>query len=101
MLMAHEYIESRLMDSGMPYLSPHPEANWDPEGFKNLPGADRPDLFGAHEVAPNPTTGSLMHWKTKLGLEPPTAPIADDLSNVDDFVRSAQQQLRLKGWTLR
>jgi len=40
-----------------------------------------------------------MHWKTKLGLEPPTAPITDDLSNVDGFVHSAQQQLRSKGRT--
>ncbi len=46
-LMAHEYVESSLMNNGIPYRSIHPDA-WDPElGFRSTP-----QHHGAHDLAP-------------------------------------------------
>ena len=73
-LVSHEYVESRLMDSGMPYRSAAPEA-WD-----NGEQAFNPPYFGAHEAAPKSSNGSLEHWP-RLGLTAPGTPIAPDLSN--------------------
>ncbi|HEY3608725.1 MAG TPA: hypothetical protein VGL06_14560 [Pseudonocardiaceae bacterium] len=87
-LMSHEYVESRLMASGMPYRSADPQAWEDGTLMFN------PSHFGAHEVAPLSSTGSLRLWP-KLGLTPPAAPIAPDLSNIDDVVNAARKGLRL------
>jgi hypothetical protein len=87
-LMSHEYVESRLMALGMPYRSADPAA-WD--------GKDQiysTQYFGAHEVAPKASTGSMSHWKG-LGLRPPGNPIAPDLSNLDDVVNAARKGLKL------
>ncbi len=72
-LMSHEYVESRLIESGMPYRSADPEA-WD-----GMDQVFNPSHFGAHDVAPLAHNGSLSQWPT-LGLTPPEAPIAPDLS---------------------
>jgi hypothetical protein len=87
-LMSHEYVESRLMASGMPYRSADPRAWEDGTLMFN------PSHFGAHEVAPLSSTGSLRLWP-KLGLTPPDAPIAPDLSNIDDVVNAARKGLKL------
>jgi hypothetical protein len=87
-LMSHEYVESRLMESGMPYRSADPEAWEDGTLMFN------PSHFGAHEVAPLSSNGSLRLWP-KLGLTPPDAPIAPDLSNIDDVVNAAREGLGL------
>jgi hypothetical protein len=87
-LIAHEYVESRLMESGMPYRSAAPEAWADGEQMFN------PAHFGAHEVAPISWEGSLRQWPT-LGLVPPAAPIAPDLSNIEDVVDAARRGLKL------
>jgi hypothetical protein len=87
-LMSHEYVESRLMARGMPYRSADPAA-WD--------GKDQiysTRYFGAHEVAPKGSTGSMSHWEG-LGLTPPVNPIARDLSNIDDVVNAARKGLKL------
>ena len=87
-LISHEYVESRLMESGMPYRSAAPEAwNGDEQTFN-------PWHFGAHEVAPIAATGSLRQWPA-LGLTPPATPIAPDLSNLDDVVNAARKGLKL------
>jgi hypothetical protein len=87
-LLSHEYVEGHLMELGMPYRSSAPEA-WD--------GTDQifnTHYFGAHEAAPRSFDGSLSHW-LKLGLTQPTAPIAPDLSNIDDVVTAAREGLGL------
>jgi hypothetical protein len=87
-LISHEYVEGRLMESGMPYRSAAPEAwNGDEQTFN-------PPYFGAHEVAPIAATGSLRQW-TVLGLTPPAAPIAPNLSNLEDVVNAARKGLKL------
>ena len=87
-LVSHEYVESRLIESGLPYRSAAPEA-WD--GDVQL---FNPLYFGAHEIAPLASSGSLKLWPA-LGLTPPAAPIAPDLSNLDDVVNAARKGLKL------
>ena len=86
-LMAHEYVEKDLMAAGMPYRSAHPAA-WANERALN------PSHFGAHEAAPRSSDGTLTQWE-KLGLTPPEAPIAPDLSNIDDVINAARRGLNL------
>ncbi len=88
-LMAHEYVESRLMESGMPYRTADPAA-WDEDGTLMFD----PNHFGAHEVAPLSSNGSLRLWP-RLGLTPPAGPIAPDLSNIDGVVDAARKGLKL------
>jgi hypothetical protein len=87
-LISHEYVESRLMESGMPYRSAAPEA-WD-DGAQMF----NPQYFGAHEVATIAADGSLRQWPA-LGLTPPAASIAPDLSNLDVVVNAARKGLTL------
>jgi hypothetical protein len=87
-LMAHEYVESHLMADGMPYRSADPEA-W-VDGYLDF----NTDHFGAHEVAPKASNGSLSHWE-ELRLTPPDAPLAPDLSNIDNVVEAARRGLHL------
>jgi hypothetical protein len=87
-LMSHEYVESHLMASGMPYRSADPQT-WDGDTV-----LFNPSHFGAHEVAPLAHNGSLRLWP-KLGLTPPDTPIAPDLSNIDDVVNAARKGLKL------
>jgi hypothetical protein len=85
-LMSHEYVESRLMESGMPYRSADPESWEDGEIIFN------PQHFGAHEAAPTASAAAMRHWRA-LGLTPPDEPIAPDLSNIDNVVDAARRGL--------
>jgi hypothetical protein len=87
-LLSHEYVESRLMESGMPYRSADPES-WDGRYI-----IFHPAHFGAHEAAPTSSTASMRHWRA-LGLTPPDEPIAPDLSNIDKIVDAARRGLGL------
>jgi hypothetical protein len=87
-LMAHEYVEKHLMESGMPYRSAHPAA-WvgDYQDFNA-------QHFGAHDVAPRAFDASIDQWDD-LGLTPPGERIAPDLSNLDNVVEAARRGLHL------
>jgi hypothetical protein len=87
-LMSHEYVESRLMELGMPYRSA------DPEAWENGDQLFNPSHFGAHDVAPVASDGSLRQWPA-LGLTPPKTGIAADLSNIDMLVSAAREGLKL------
>jgi hypothetical protein len=87
-LMAHEYVESHLMATGMPYRSAAPGA-W-VNGERTL----SPSHFGAHDVAPRSSDGLFTHWPT-IGLAPPDISIAPDLSNIDDVINAARRGLNL------
>jgi hypothetical protein len=50
-LLSHEYVESRLMEAGMPYRSAAPES-WDGRYI-----IFNPSHFGAHEAAPTSSAG--------------------------------------------
>ena len=80
---AHEGVESRLMEQGMPYRSGHPSA-WD-DGL----GWPTAQHHGAHDLAPNEgSRGPFSHYPNMLGRDEPDIEIADDLSNIDDVVRT-------------
>jgi hypothetical protein len=87
-LMAHEYVEKHLMESGMPYRSAHPAAWVDDYQDFNA------QHFGAHDVAPRASDASLELWDD-LHLTPPGEPIAPDLSNIDNVVEAARRGLHL------
>ncbi|MFD6096006.1 hypothetical protein ACFVWN_16080 [Nocardiopsis flavescens] len=91
-LVAHEYVEARLMDEGVPYRSRDPQL-WHDDYY--VPTRDN---NGAHDVSPlegNPNNFAL--WE-KWGIpEPePGFRIADDMSNLDRVVDNA-----LEWWTDR
>jgi hypothetical protein len=88
-LMAHEYVESRLMEEGMPYRSSHPDAYDDGVYWSSA------EHHGAHDLAPSfgPLGGPFDHWPNRIGREPPDVTIAPDLSNLEVIVKIA-----LQGW---
>ncbi len=89
-LMAHEYVESRLMEAGMPYRSSDPAA-W--QGDESWPSAEH---HGAHDLAPlvYHKHSPFAHWAARFGLEPPAIPFAADLSNLDEVVSAVLGTLR-------
>ncbi|WP_455711732.1 hypothetical protein [Streptomyces avermitilis] len=102
-LMAHEYVESRLMKSGLPYIREYDHL-WelDPSDGKYYRPQFPQDIAdaGAHDMAPNDKIGGFRHWRS-LGMEPPKVELASDLSNIDDVVKAIHQELRLKGMDLK
>ena len=88
-LAAHEYVENRLMEAGLPYRSSHPDA-FDETGA-SIVNAQHP---GAHDLAPHRWRGDapLQHWRA-YGLDGSGVQIADDLSNLDDVVDAALRGL--------
>ncbi|MGW0737018.1 hypothetical protein [Streptomyces sp. NPDC002851] len=105
-LLAHEYIESRLMKAGLPYAYDHPHLyspvhdNGVFKGYQRDFPQDVRDA-GAHELSPNDTAGGFKHWERRLGLKPPALELANDLSNLDDMVKAVVQELRSKGLDLK
>ncbi|WP_405613836.1 hypothetical protein [Streptomyces sp. NBC_00076] len=101
-LMAHEYVESSLMKSGLPYIREYDHL-WelDPSDGKYYRPQFPQDVrdAGAHDLAPNDKIGGFRHWRS-LGMEPPKVELANDLSNIGDVVKAIHQQLRLKGMDL-
>ncbi|WP_075298531.1 LysM peptidoglycan-binding domain-containing protein [Stigmatella aurantiaca] len=81
-LLAHEYVESRLMEKGMPYRSSHPDA------YKLDLNMPTPKHHGAHDLAPlvDPAREPFAHWPRALERTPPTFQFAPDLSNLDELV---------------
>ena len=92
-LIAHEYVEAKLMEAGLPYLQKHPGA-FDENGMARF---DK-EHIGAHTVAPlslrTADIDILRHWD-RIGLTKPAGGIAPDLSNLDDVVRAAREGLGL------
>ncbi len=84
-LIAHEYVESRLMERGLPYRSPDPgawiqaDAKWN-----NFPTQQH---FGAHDLAPLVAADRppFAHWPN-LFPDLPSVDLLPDLSNLDKIV---------------
>ncbi|WP_406428846.1 hypothetical protein [Streptomyces sp. NBC_01589] len=101
-LMTHEYVESRLMKAGLPYL--YDETGlWrkDPDGTFGRNSPKSLSAAGAHDLAPNPARGGFGTAWQKLGLRHPKTVLAEDLSNIDSFVNDVVQELRAKGLNLK
>ncbi|MEU4564349.1 hypothetical protein AB0F72_38705 [Actinoplanes sp. NPDC023936] len=88
-LAAHEYVEHRLMEAGLPYRSAHPDA-FDADGDRIM-SRDHP---GAHELAPNAWRADkpLQHWRV-FGIDSSGIRMADDLSNLDAIVETVLRGL--------
>ncbi|MFF2077642.1 hypothetical protein ACFVXG_23155 [Kitasatospora sp. NPDC058162] len=104
-VIAHEYVEAKLFEAGLPYLPSHPDC-WE-DGGRPIP---HPEHFSAHQMAPNSfnkldfssdtIVSSLWIWR-KYGIEVPPVPIADDLSNLDVLVDAIKSHIRAKGHDLK
>jgi hypothetical protein len=79
--LSHEYIESKLMERGLQYRSPHPSAWSDGVNWSTA------DHYGAHDLAPHgdPKGHPFKHWPPVLGRQLPDVAIAPDLSNLDEI----------------
>ncbi|GIF98460.1 WXG100 family type VII secretion target [Catellatospora citrea] len=84
-LLLHEYVESHLMEVGMPYVGRDPRA---------LTDALDPSSYGAHHLAPKESYGVPLfeHWP-KLGKLEPAVTMADDLSNVDEILQIVLREM--------
>ncbi|GLX20587.1 hypothetical protein [Streptomyces lavendulae] len=103
--IGHEYVESHLIESGIPYLRDAPHL-WDE--FRNDGGEleywhefpNRPEDAGAHDLALNERKGGFNHWGT-AGFDVPKIELASDLSNIDEVVAALKEELRSKGIELK
>ncbi|XVU22753.1 WXG100 family type VII secretion target [Actinoplanes sp. CA-054009] len=88
-LAAHEYVENKLMEAGLPYRPSHPDA-FDADGMRIL-SREHP---GAHDLAPNEwrPDAPFQHW-ARFGIDGSGLRMADDLSNLDEVVDAALRGL--------
>lgn len=97
-LVAHEYVEARLMQMGMPYRSAHPEAFLEDISMPTV------GQFGAHDVAPlaHPTADPFRHWES-LGYPAGrlTIPEGRLVTGLDGVVTSIVEALRHHGRAYR
>ncbi|MGA4802712.1 hypothetical protein [Streptomyces lavendulocolor] len=98
--IAHEYVESHLLEAGLPYLRDEPHL-W--QRYENEDGSDYyhewPAAWadaGAHELSLNERRGGFDHWR-RLGLNPPDVELSSDLSNIDQVMAALLRELRSKG----
>lgn len=102
--IAHEYVESHLIEAGIPYLrdEPHLWQHFRNEGesgyYRDWP--QRSTEAGAHELAANENRGGFNHWRG-LGLDVPKVELAPNLSNIDEVMAALFQELRSKGIELK
>ncbi|MFB8138939.1 hypothetical protein [Streptomyces parvus] len=94
-LIIHEYVESRLLEAGVPNTSGHPSAWEDIRDWSN-------GHIGAHDIAPlslrgaPPTArGTLALWP-KMGLGIPEFTLLPDLSNLDILADAAKKGLGIQ-----
>ncbi|MET8881585.1 hypothetical protein [Streptomyces rubiginosohelvolus] len=104
-LIAHEYVESHLMEAGLPYLFDHPRSwtvdmvNGVADGhYRAWPKTWRD--AGAHELTISERRGGFAQWE-RLGLQAPKVELASDLSNIDEVMEAAFQILRSNGIELK
>jgi hypothetical protein len=94
-LIPHEYIESKLMEAGIPFISAHPEA------WKTGSYLATPKHFGAHNLSVGGNTGKshFAHWKSQLDLSSDGLTLPEDPSmltkeHLDSVVRSILERVK-------
>ncbi|BCK67963.1 hypothetical protein Srufu_019160 [Streptomyces libani subsp. rufus] len=102
--LAHEYVESHLIEAGIPYLRDEPHLweyfqNPDESGYYHAWPTRSTDA-GAHNLAANENRGGFNHW-IKMGLDVPKVELAPNLSNIDEVMAALFQELRSKGIELK
>ena len=92
-LIAHEYVEAKLMEAGVPYKSSHADA-WEEYEMSRV----SPDHPSAHNTAPRSLQARMVdllaHWD-KLDIPRGDLRVAEDLPNLDEVVRLAKEGLGL------
>jgi len=88
--MAHEYVESQLMQAGLPYRSAHPSV------VDNMMLPTR-EHFGAHDLAPlmDPARAPFAHFERLFPDLPQGLTLAEGLGNINDVVASIKKGLGL------
>ncbi|MEU8438803.1 hypothetical protein AB0F18_39185, partial [Streptomyces sp. NPDC029216] len=103
--IGHEYVESQLMEAGLPYTVDAPHL-WESfqngdgpiEYYRDFPGSPRD--AGAHDLAVNERRGGFSQWE-RAGFDVPEVDLASDLSNIDEVVAALKDELRAKGIELK
>ncbi|MEU3407914.1 hypothetical protein ABZ766_28755, partial [Streptomyces sp. NPDC006670] len=103
--IGHEYVESQLMEAGLPYTVDAPHL-WESfqngdgpiEYYREFPG--NPHEAGAHDLAVNEGRGGFGQWE-RAGFDLPKVDLASDLSNIDEVVAALKDELRAKGIELK
>ncbi|MFJ1832075.1 hypothetical protein ACIOG9_47335, partial [Streptomyces sp. NPDC088178] len=104
-LIAHEYVESHLMEAGLPYVFDRPQS-WEVDMVNGVPDGHYrawPESWvdaGAHELTVSERKGGFAQWEG-LGLDAPKIELAPDLSNINEVMEAAFQELRSKGLDLK
>ncbi|MFE3907152.1 hypothetical protein ACFXPY_44770, partial [Streptomyces sp. NPDC059153] len=104
-LIAHEYMESHLMEAGLPYVFDRPQS-WEVDMVNGVPDGHYrawPESWvdaGAHELTVSERRGGFAQWEG-LGLDAPKIELAPDLSNINEVMEAAFQELRSKGLDLK
>ncbi|MFJ2630280.1 hypothetical protein ACIO6T_45135, partial [Streptomyces sp. NPDC087532] len=104
-LIAHEYMESHLMEAGLPYVFDRPQS-WEVDMVNGVPDGHYrawPESWvdaGAHELTVSERKGGFAQWEG-LGLDAPKIELAPDLSNINEVMEAAFQELRSKGLDLK
>ncbi|WP_228991322.1 hypothetical protein [Streptomyces sp. DH8] len=99
--IAHEYVESHLIEAGIPYLRDRPHL-W--ETFTNPGGKleythvwpNSASDAGAHELSFNERKGGFNHWRS-LGMNVSHVEVGPQLNNIEEVVAMLKQELRSKG----
>ncbi|GAB4211633.1 MAG: hypothetical protein OHK0022_46410 [Roseiflexaceae bacterium] len=82
-LISHEYVESNLMELGVPYRSGHPNA-FEEAPYGGLRNEPTPQHHGAHDLSPNFGSEPFSHWENKLGRSSEGLSLSDDLSDLQE-----------------
>ncbi|MEU9123509.1 hypothetical protein AB0C96_27175 [Streptomyces sp. NPDC048506] len=103
--IAHEYVESHLIEAGVPYVRDHPNL-WEP--YANEGGEsghfhlwpERAADAGAHELAASERRGGFNHW-AGMGFDVPKVELSPNLANIDEVIAALFEELRSKGIELK
>ncbi|MEW2434102.1 hypothetical protein AB0952_07945 [Streptomyces caniferus] len=103
--IAHEYVESHLLEAGVPYVRDHPNL-W--ESYANEGGESGHFRIwpqeavdaGAHELAASERRGGFNHW-SGFGLDVPKVELSPNLANIDEVIAALFEELRSKGIDLK
>ncbi|NUW05203.1 hypothetical protein G6W50_36700, partial [Streptomyces sp. CAI 127] len=99
--IAHEYIESHLIEAGIPYLHDRPhlwETFTNPGGkleYNHVWPSSARDA-GAHDLSLNEGKGGFKHWRS-LGMNVSHVEVGPQLNNIEEVVAILKEELRSKG----
>ncbi|MFJ9420170.1 hypothetical protein ACIRPT_39345, partial [Streptomyces sp. NPDC101227] len=102
--IAHEYVESHLIEAGVPYLRDEPHL-WEffqnprESGYSHV-WPERAADAGAHDLSLSERRGGFSHW-AGFDLDVPTVELSPNLANIDEVIVALFDELRSKGIELK